>query len=573
MRGQKLTVSKRTLLSLVLTLALVMGIATPQADAAKKVKLSKKNVTVKVGKTQTIKVKNTKKKAKWTIKKGKKYISLKKKKKTSVVVKGKKQGKAVVVAKIGKKKLSCSVKVVKQKEDTNKDTDKDTDKSATPSPNGASASPSSIPAPTLAPPTGSPSTASPSGSPSTVSPSGSPSVSPSGSPQGQEAVKDVEIDLTGLTTTFTAPGPGKIDFSKQIESRFDLSLFSKMEVVYTTVFEGDDTSDFNTVKIAAAQTTDTLTGYDDGVAFTYASKTGTDVSATVSLDGKDGTVLGINIQPMNSEYKWPVKLTSITIKSIVFVAREGAVYPDPSKPLDPTPTPEATYPPEKFVYEGLDADRVNELKDKKLVAFTFDDGPVGNADTDTSMIIQNALVKHNAHATFFYIGQQINSDAKEAEIKSAKEKGFEIGNHSWGWGSVSGMKADAIKESIGNTNAKLEELTGYSNFMFRAPNLSVSAEMQGYIRAPFANCAVDSKDWNGATTEQIIKNVEAAKDGDIVLMHETQKNTAEAIETLLQYFDDEGFQVVSVSEMFAAKGKDLITGNVYSSIDSVSVRK
>ena len=138
---------------------------------------------------------------------------------------------------------------------------------------------------------------------------------------------------------------------------------------------------------------------------------------------------------------------------------------------------------------------------------------------------------------------------------------------------MSSMKADAIKESIGNTNAKLEELTGYSNFMFRAPNLLVSAEMQGYIRAPFANCAVDSKDWDGATTEQIIKNVEAAKDGDIVLMHETQKNTAEAIETLLQYFDDEGFQVVSVSEMFAAKGKDLITGNVYSSINSVSERK
>ena len=420
MRGQRLTVSKRVLLSLVLTLALVVGIVTPQADAAKKVKLSKKSVTVKVGKTQTIKVKNTKKKAKWTIKKGKKYISLKKKKKTSVVVKGKKQGKAVVVAKVGKKKLSCSVKVVKQKEDTNKDTDKS--KGATPSPNGASSSPSSIPAPTLAPPSGSPSTVSPSGSPSTVS--------PSGSPQGEEAVKDIEIDLTGLTTTFTVPGPGKIDFSKQIESRFDLSLFSKMEVVYTTVFEGDDTSDFTNVKIAAAQTTSTLTGYADGVAYVYAAGTGTSVKTTVSLSGKEGTVLGINIQPMNKSYAWPDKLTSITIESIVFVAKPGAVYPDPSKPVNPTPTPGPTYAPEKFVYEGLDMDRVNELKDKKLVAFTFDDGPVGDKDTDTSMIIQNALVKHNAHATFFYIGQQINSAAKEAEIKSAKEKGFEIGNHS-----------------------------------------------------------------------------------------------------------------------------------------------
>ena len=565
MRGQRLTVSKRVLLSLVLTLALVVGIVTPQADAAKKVKLSKKSVTVKVGKTQTIKVKNTKKKAKWTIKKGKKYISLKKKKKTSVVVKGKKQGKAVVVAKVGKKKLSCSVKVVKQKEDKDKDTDKG--KGATPSPNGASSSPSSIPAPTLAPPSGSPSTV-PSGSPSTVSPSGSPStVSPSGSPQGEEAVKDIEIDLTGMTTTFKAPGPaGKIDFSKQIESRFDLSLFSKMEVVYTTVFEEDDTSDFNNVKIAAAQTTDTLTGYDDGVAFVYASGTGTSVKTTVSLSGKEGTVLGINIQPMNSEFKWPDKLTSITIESIVFVAKPGAVYPDPSKPVNPTPTPGPTYAPEKFVYEGLDMDRVNELKDKKLVAFTFDDGPVGDKDTDTSMIIQNALVKHNAHATFFYIGQQINSAAKEAEIKSAKEKGFEIGNHSWGWDRMDDLKEDAIKKSIGDTNAKLKELTGYSNFMFRAPELAVSDAMKGYIQAPFASSSVDSRDWAGATKDEIIQNVKTAKDGSIVLMHETQANTADAIETLLQYFDEQGFKVVSVSEMFAAKGKDLITGNVYNSI-------
>ena len=89
--------------------------------------------------------------------------------------------------------------------------------------------------------------------------------------------------------------------------------------------------------------------------------------------------------------------------------------------------------------------------------------------------------------------------------------------------------------------------------------------MKGYIKAPFINCARDSKDWDKATTEQIIENVEAAQDGDIVLMHATQQNTVKALPTLLKYFKEKGYQVVSVSELFAVKGKTLTTGQVYNS--------
>ena len=536
---------RNVLLSFVLTLALVVGLSVPYADAAGKVKLSSKKVTVKVGQKKTIKVKNTKKKAKWTIKKGKKYISLSKKKKTSVVVKGKKAGKAVVTAKIGKKKLNCAV-TVEEKDAEKKDAEK---KDNTPTPA------TSTDSGTKATPT-----------PTNPSTSNSPTPTPTGSSQDKELepVQNIVIDLTGLTTTFTS-SPAKIDFSKQIESRFDLSLFSQMKVGYELVFADDDKSDFNAGKIGIAQTAGTLDGYDDGVAHNLNAMTVGSTTGTISLSGKSGTVVGINIQPMNGKYNWPDKLVSVTITSIEFIAKAGAVYPDPDAPVVPTPTPGPTYAPEKFVYEGLNTSWIDP--EKPMVAFTFDDGPVGNTDTDTSMVIQKALKKYNAHATFFYIGSQINSDAKKAEILSAKENGFEVGNHSWGWNSMSSLNEEAIKKSIEDTNAVLKEITGFNNFMFRAPNLSVSAAMRGYIRAPFANCAVDSKDWMDnpkTTTEQIITNVKAAKDGDIVLMHETQANTAAAIETLLQYFTDQGFQVVSVSEMFAAKGKDLMTGTVYS---------
>lgn len=99
-----------------LLLVFVMAVSViPQSAfaAKKKVKLSKKAVTVAVGEAVKIQLKNNKKKVKWNITSGKKNVTLSKKKTTSVVIKGKKAGKAKVQAKIGKKKYVCKVTVKK----------------------------------------------------------------------------------------------------------------------------------------------------------------------------------------------------------------------------------------------------------------------------------------------------------------------------------------------------------------------------------------------------------------------------------------------------------------------------
>ena len=99
-----------------LLLVFVMAVSViPQSAfaAKKKVKLSKKAVTVAVGEAVKIQLKNNKKKVKWSITSGKKNVTLSKKKKTGVIIKGKKAGKAKVQAKIGKKKHVCKVTVGK----------------------------------------------------------------------------------------------------------------------------------------------------------------------------------------------------------------------------------------------------------------------------------------------------------------------------------------------------------------------------------------------------------------------------------------------------------------------------
>ena len=103
---------KKQLTACLLAFALLLGmIPASEVSAAKKVSLSNKKLTVTKGKSKTLKVKNTKKKVKWKILSGKKYISLKKKGKVAVSVKGKKKGTAKVQAMVGKKKLTCKVTV------------------------------------------------------------------------------------------------------------------------------------------------------------------------------------------------------------------------------------------------------------------------------------------------------------------------------------------------------------------------------------------------------------------------------------------------------------------------------
>ncbi len=101
------------IMTLLLVAAMLAGSAgtASEAEAAKKVRLKKKAVTVNVGKTVKIKLLRNKKKVKWTVKSGKKKIAIKTKKKKYAVIKGKKAGVAKVQAKIGKKKYVCKVTV------------------------------------------------------------------------------------------------------------------------------------------------------------------------------------------------------------------------------------------------------------------------------------------------------------------------------------------------------------------------------------------------------------------------------------------------------------------------------
>ena len=62
------------------------------------------------------------------------------------------------------------------------------------------------------------------------------------------------------------------------------------------------------------------------------------------------------------------------------------------------------------------------------------------------------------------------------------------------------------------------------------------------------------------TVEAVLDHV---KDGDIVLMHDLYKQTAEASETIIPKLIEKGYQLVTVSELARARNIELQDGHVY----------
>lgn len=100
----------KKVLTIVLAFIMVLSLVPIQVDAAKKVKLNKSKLSLNVGKSYTLKLKNNKRKVKWSSSK-KKIATVTKKGKVTA----KKTGNCNITAKVGKKKYVCKVTVKNKK--------------------------------------------------------------------------------------------------------------------------------------------------------------------------------------------------------------------------------------------------------------------------------------------------------------------------------------------------------------------------------------------------------------------------------------------------------------------------
>ncbi len=198
---------------------------------------------------------------------------------------------------------------------------------------------------------------------------------------------------------------------------------------------------------------------------------------------------------------------------------------------------------------------------KKLVALTFDDGPNRKYTNE----ILDTLEAYDSVATFFEVGNVI-PNAPEA-MKRAAELGCEIGSHSYSHKNLKTASVDRIKEEIEKTDEKFEEVIGYKPTMLRPPYGAVDSDLRENCDKYLIGWSVDTEDWKYRDKDKVVASVknEGDLDGDVILMHSLYESTSDAVKELVPWLIENGYQLVTVSELMKYRYEtELETGKYYS---------
>lgn len=191
----------------------------------------------------------------------------------------------------------------------------------------------------------------------------------------------------------------------------------------------------------------------------------------------------------------------------------------------------------------------------KLIALTFDDGP---SDTTTDQVL-DVLSRHGIVGTFFLIGDNI-TDERLPIIRRTLSLGCEIENHSKTHSDMTKLTREQIISEISFTTDRITEVTGRAPEFFRPPYILYNDTMFDAIDLTFIS-GYGCEDWEADTTvsHRAERTLAQAEDGAVVLLHDFEGNgkTAEALETIIPALKEDGYEFVTVSEMFRRKGVDL----------------
>lgn len=196
---------------------------------------------------------------------------------------------------------------------------------------------------------------------------------------------------------------------------------------------------------------------------------------------------------------------------------------------------------------------------KKMVAFTFDDGP----SIYTKSIV-DCLFKHNSAATFFVVGNRVNN--YKDVIAHTYKMGSELANHSFSHPLLTDLTKDGVKNQIKKTDNRIKAITGEKPVLMRVPYGGHNEMVRKAAGKPLIQWSDDTLDWKTRSKSATVKYVMShVQDGDIILMHDIHEPTMQAALELIPKLRAKGYQIVTVSELAKYQGYTLKKGKAYSS--------
>ncbi|MEA2882393.1 MAG: hypothetical protein QOH32_1649, partial [Bradyrhizobium sp.] len=188
------------------------------------------------------------------------------------------------------------------------------------------------------------------------------------------------------------------------------------------------------------------------------------------------------------------------------------------------------------------------LKDKEVV-LTFDDGPWL---VNTPSVLKT-LADQCTTGIFFPIGK--HATYYPEVLKQVAAAGHTIGSHTWSHANLNNKKLteQQRKDEIEKGLAAVKWALGAPPApFFRFPALQHPPEMVTYLgerNIGIFSCDLDSFDFKSSKPQQVTDNIFRKLDKlgkGIILMHDFQKHTAEALPEILRRLKAGGYKVVQM---------------------------
>lgn len=189
--------------------------------------------------------------------------------------------------------------------------------------------------------------------------------------------------------------------------------------------------------------------------------------------------------------------------------------------------------------------------DGKVIALTFDDGPV-TVTKDIVDMLDTAGVK----ATFFVLGDEA---ARRPEIlKYTHDHGHVIANHTWNHPYFLGFTSrDYIEYQLDKTDMVIRDTIGQSTTFVRTPFGLSSPWLNKILKGrgvTNVHWTLSPQDWHkDSTKERLVAEFKHIQKSQVILLHDrvySDPEKLQALEEAIIDLKDRGFMFVTIPELY-----------------------
>jgi len=248
------------------------------------------------------------------------------------------------------------------------------------------------------------------------------------------------------------------------------------------------------------------------------------------------------------------RIPAASARSLALLQSEPGMTPTVGADSISTSTPSGQEMPFP-IPEHLRGLLTNGNRQEPQVALTFDlcetEGDLADIDTGIIRVLNQA----QAPATLFLGGLWMRDHQAET-LALAQNPLFELGNHSWSHADFSKISREEMERQILLTQQTMYDLLGYQTNLFRLPYGTYTDEAlnaindQGLYVVQWDDVSGDP-DQNIDAQEMTTWVLQQVRPGSIIIMHANGRgwHTAEALPKIIRSLREQGFRLVTVSEL------------------------